>query len=163
MSESLDARFTRIRAFYRRHEAGILANRDDWYDDPYLWNSEGRIELTPIESALWHDIRAEGLVLYPQYPVGRFFVDFGNPVWKIAIECDGKAWHRDGERDAKRQADIERMGWTVYRAPGRLCVTDVSETDDDKGRSIRRASPAREFVRVIAAAHPGLCFCSGAT
>ena len=49
MSEPLDARFARIRAFYRRHEAGILANLDDWYGDPYLWDSEGRIDLTPIE------------------------------------------------------------------------------------------------------------------
>jgi hypothetical protein len=159
VSESLDARFARIRAFYRRHEAGILASQDDWYDDPYLWDSEGGIKLTPIESALWHDIRAEDLVLYPQYPVGRFFVDFGNPVWKVSIECDGMAWHRDVERDAKRQAEIERMGWKVYRAAGRLCLTDIAETEDDDGRPVLIASAAREFVRGIAAAHPGLRRC----
>jgi hypothetical protein len=49
------------------------------------------------------------LVLYPQYPVGRYFVDFGNPVHKVAIECDGARWHsyrRDGARSGRMLAAI---------------------------------------------------------
>jgi very-short-patch-repair endonuclease len=94
--------------------------------DAYLWDSQGIIHFTPIEAWLWHDIRAVDAVLYPQYPVGRFFVDFANPVAKVAIECDGAAYH-DQARDAERDAQLQRMGWTVYRFPGWMCRQDFDE------------------------------------
>jgi hypothetical protein len=152
----LRARFNRVRAHYRKHEAAITASRDEWAIDPYAWDHEAGIVLTPIERALWHDIRAEDLVLYPQHPVGRFFVDFGNPAWKVAIECDGARWHVDAQRDADRQAQIEAMGWSVYRISGRDCFTDQEISEDEHGRTRVRAGAARVFIRDIAARHPYL-------
>ena len=72
---------------------------------------------TPIEEDAWFSIRAFGLPFFPQYPAGRFFVDFGDPKKKIAIECDGKQFHNP-EKDAKRDRELLELGWSVYRFPG---------------------------------------------
>jgi len=154
--QALRQRFDRVRAHYRKHDAAIMASPTDWFDDAYSWDHEAAVVLTPIERALWHDIRAESLVLYPQYPVGRFFVDFGNPVWKVAIECDGARWHKDAARDAERQHEIEASGWAVYRITGRDCFTDTEEAEDENGRPLIRASAARLFIRDVLAKHPQL-------
>ena len=156
MSERLGVTFARVRNHYRRHHAEIMASPNDWFDDAYSWEYEAGICLTPIERALWLDIRAESLVLYPQYPVGRFFVDFGNPVLKVAIECDGERWHLDAAKDADRQAQIESLGWSVYRISGKGCLTDHECVEDEYGRAFIRTSAARLFVRDVAAKHPGL-------
>jgi very-short-patch-repair endonuclease len=155
-AQALRARFDRVRAHYARHEAAILASPGEWFDDGYSWDHEAGIILTPIERALWHDIRAEDLVLYPQFPVGRFFVDFGNPICRVAIECDGERWHQDAQRDAERQRQIEAMGWAVYRITGRDCFTDTKEVEDENGKPIVALSAARFFVRDVAAKHPQL-------
>lgn len=123
-----------IRAFYREAEPDILrAGRNEWGMDPYLWDEIGMIFMTPIEFWLWHDIRNCDAVLYPQYPVGRYFVDFGNPVAKVAVECDGAAYHTDKAKDEARDAELARIGWTVYRAPGWLCKTDTNPETGEAG------------------------------
>lgn len=87
--------------------------------DPYFINWTA--VFTPIEMDAWQTIRGRGLPLYPQVPAGRFFVDFGDPVSRIAIECDGAAWHADKDRDARRDAELDELGWTVYRVTGKEC------------------------------------------
>lgn len=152
-ADLLRRRFARVREHYRRHLPAIMSNGSEWFDDAYSWEHEAGIVLTPIEKALWHDIRAERLVLYPQFPVGRYFVDFGNPVWRVAIECDGERWHTDTDRDATRQAEIEAMGWSVYRITGRDCLTDFEQVEDDNGATSVRTGSAREFIRTVKARH----------
>lgn len=117
-----------IKAFYEASQEAILsAGKNDWGIDPYAW--ETFMFLTPIERAFWNDLREEGCVMYPNFPVGRFFVDFANPCARIAIECDGAKYHTDVERDAARQREIEALGWTVYRLSGRACkqLDEISE------------------------------------
>lgn len=138
-----------IRQFYRHHEMSIhRAGSTEWGIDPYAWESEAGIRLTPIEDWLWQDIRTLGLVMYPQYPVGSRFVDFGNPGAKVALECDGAAYHRDAHVDAQRQREIEAHGWTVYRFPGWLCRTDTKDGPPPV------VGPAYAELRRIANAHP---------
>ncbi len=52
-----------------------------------------------------------------QLPIRQYFVDFAIEKEKICIECDGHYWHTEKtkERDAKRQLEIESLGWTVIR------------------------------------------------
>lgn len=77
---------------------------------------------TPIEDQTWQAIRCYGKVpLYPQYPVGNYFIDFANPVYKVGIECDGKEWHTDKEKDGNRDLYLFKMGWTIFRIPGKDC------------------------------------------
>lgn len=114
-----------IRTFYAKHNDAIMSERSDRYAiDPY----ELEVEFTPIERAFWHDIRCKGIVMYPQYPVGGVFVDFANPVAKVAVECDGKKWH-DAKKDAIRDAKLATLGWTVYRITGSDCLKDCIETE----------------------------------
>jgi very-short-patch-repair endonuclease len=139
--------WTAIRAFYATIRGEVMARRNEWAnDDAYLWDHLGRIELTPIERWLWSDIRSVDAVLYPQYPVGGFFVDFGNPVAKVAIECDGAEWHKDKQKDAERDAKLVAIGWTVYRITGRDCRSQYEE-------ETRTPGAALPFVREIAERH----------
>lgn len=82
--------------------------------DPYLPG----IQMTPIERDVWIEIRTVGLPFYPQYPVGRRFVDFGDPYMRIAIEVDGAAYHTE-ENDAIKDAELHEAGWRVFRITGK--------------------------------------------
>ena len=77
-------RRTALRQFYRLAAPQIIeAGPREWGIDPYEvdWISV----FTPIELALWHDIRAADLVMYPQYPIAGYFVDFANPAAKVCV------------------------------------------------------------------------------
>lgn len=138
----------KIRAFYKHIDFLIRkAGRNEWADDDaYLWEYVGGIVLTPIERWLWSDIRQVDAVLYPQYPVGPFFVDFGNPLARVAIECDGQAFHTDHDKDAAREKRIGELGWTVYRISGSDCRKNFDE-------ETMTPSPAYQLVRYVAELH----------
>lgn len=142
---SLETRRTCLRAFYRNAMDEISkAGSFEWGIDPY--EVDWIQVFTPIESALWHDIRAENVVMYPQFPIQGYFADFANPVAGVCIECDGARWHADATKDAVRQRVIEQHGWIVYRITGRDCKTD---SDVETGAP----GVARQFIRQIAARH----------
>ena len=75
-------------------------------------------DVTPIEFNVLGTIKECNLPLLPQYPVLNYFVDFGDPIKKIAIEVDGVRYHTDKVKDNKRQSEIEALGWTFYRITG---------------------------------------------
>lgn len=115
----------------------ILAAGKRW-TSPYSRQIDWCKHMTPIEYDMWQSIRVQGFFpLYPQYPVGKYFTDFGNPYFKVAVECDGKEFHLDKERDKRRDDDFKSLGWTVYRVPGSACykvviLEDFREDDDDE-------------------------------
>lgn len=148
-------RFEAIKRHYADLAPVILSGRsDEWAVGAYAWDTPSSgIRLSPIEQLLWCDIRQQNIVMYPQYPVGRYFVDFANPVAKVAIECDGAAFHVDAAKDASRQRQIEALGWTVYRISGSDCVRNEIETEDDEGRVTVTSSPAWDFMAFIARNH----------
>lgn len=49
----------------------------------------------------------------PQYNEGKYYIDFAYLDHKLAIECDGVAWHKDKEKERTRDAFLESKGWTV--------------------------------------------------
>lgn len=125
----LNERFRNLRFNYREHAERVALGLDSWHrSDPYRLGDWVNL-FTPIEMAAWQDIRAAGLPLWPQLPVARFFVDFGNPVAKIALECDGQRWH-DPVKDAARDRELFDMGWRVYRAPGWRCWAVMERPDN---------------------------------
>lgn len=145
MSGGVREKFNGLREFYKLARKEIFdAGRNEWGIDAYEVNWVALF--TPIEKALWHDIRDCNAVFYPQYPVGRYFVDFGNPVARVAIECDGARYHQDKEKDAERQKTIEAIGWRVYRISGRDCFTEFDQ-------STMKSGFAREFVSGICEQH----------
>lgn len=111
------ARWRILREAYALQMPFILAARKS--------GSRGRIapyfldwDFTPIERNAWTDIRALGLPLYPQVPVGRYFLDFADPVLKIGVELDGRAFH-SVEQDEPRDIALWEKGWRIFRIPGR--------------------------------------------
>lgn len=129
MTNYLTNHWSAIAAFYKSHNPAILsAPRNEWAIDPYAWDTpNSMIFMTPIEEAFWADIRQVGAVLYPQYPVAGVFVDFANPVAKVAVECDGAEFHKDKAKDAERDAMLAARGWTIYRLTGRECKQEFNE------------------------------------
>jgi hypothetical protein len=55
-------------------------------------------------------------------------IDFADPLLKIAIEVDGRAFHSDGrsfERDRERQNVISLKGWLILRFTWERLVNDA--------------------------------------
>lgn len=94
------------------HESGRLSHYRSY---PCDWSQIH----TPIEFAAWAAIRAKGqLPLYPQFPVDKYFIDFGNPYYRVGIELDGKDWHNTG-KDRERDENLYRQGWKIFRISGK--------------------------------------------
>jgi very-short-patch-repair endonuclease len=144
-------RWQSIRAFYEAWSSLIIAAPNEWACAPYDWECAG-VHMTPIEIALWSDIRMEGGVFYPQYPVGRFLVDFANPGKKVVLECDGAAYHLDRAKDLARDEALRADGWAVYRFTGSECMRDAAEVDDAEGYRIVMP-PVRQRLRQIINSH----------
>jgi len=78
---------------------------------------------TEIEFQIWVDIQSFNLPLCPQYPVGKYFADFGDPDKHLAIECDGKDHNK--AKDDIRDKFFASQGWTVIRIKGRDCFGET--------------------------------------
>ncbi len=112
------ARLTAIRAYYREYEA--VYGTDYTGCDPYKGGLF--IHMTPIEHLLWQDVRGSWQApVVMQYPVGPYFVDFGCPHQRIAIEADGKEFHDPDIDRVRDQALWSEYGWKVYRVTGKQC------------------------------------------
>jgi hypothetical protein len=142
-----------IKAFYEAHKSSILASANEWGIDPYSWESDAGVTFTHIEQAMWSDIRMEGAIFYPQYPVLGYFVDFANPVAKVIIECDGAEFHKDKQKDDIRDANLRKHGWTVYRFTGSQCMKDCREGFDQDGNPFLELAPVQERLREIVELH----------
>lgn len=141
-------RFALFRRNYDLKQRMVDAGLSSWeFSDPYEV-ADWPMLFTHIEAGFWSDIRAAGLPLWPQLPVGRFFVDFGNPVHRVAVECDGREFHKDKAKDAARDAELSAMGWTVHRIEGWQCMGQALDCDDDvtkeeRAEHLELRTPAR--------------------
>ncbi len=83
---------------------------------------------SPIERRVYNGLVQHGLYPNPQFKVGRYRIDLAFPYQKIAIECDGKAFHSSpGEKrhDKKRDEYLRSEGWIVLRFSGRKINRDL--------------------------------------
>lgn len=83
--------------------------------DPYFINWVNYF--SPIETQAWQSIRCYGVPLYPQLPVLNYFLDFGNPYFKVGLELDGKDYH-DTDKDRIRDEALFNAGWKIFRISG---------------------------------------------
>ncbi|HEU5071255.1 MAG TPA: DUF559 domain-containing protein [Verrucomicrobiae bacterium] len=102
-----------VRRYYNEALPKIMALASEslttWYSVyPFDW------KFNKNESSLWASIRSRPVVLYPEFPVLGYFVDFGNPFLKIAIEADSKEFH-DKEEDKARDHKLLEVGWKTFR------------------------------------------------
>lgn len=118
--DPLNVRFRKIKAAYEYQQKLVDCGLADWMrGDPYAI-ADWMGLFSPIEHDAWCEIREYGLPMWPQLPVDKFFVDFGNPIKKVALECDGREFH-DAKKDAERDAVLLSKGWRVLRVTGSQC------------------------------------------
>lgn len=99
-----------------------LSNQEQIINKPTTWAcaypTDWSLIFSPIELMAWQSIRAKGkIILYPQYPALNYFLDFGNPGLKVALELDGKYYHNQ-DKDFIRDMELKKNGWNVYRITG---------------------------------------------
>lgn len=152
LSETMDAKseieslFSVIRANDDRKWGAIrrmysLIDLSEYNAYPIDWT----IIFTPIEKAAWNEIRCRNLPFWPQFPIGKYFADFANPIKKLVIECDGAAFH-SSQQDAFRDAYMTANGWSVYRISGADCkriLRNPWEKISDLGLSMDDAEARR--------------------
>ena len=80
---------------------------------------QNRKQMTPPEKKLWHKILKVGdLAEYKflrQKPLGNYIADYYCSELKLVIELDGMSHNEKLEYDARRTADLERLGLRVVR------------------------------------------------
>jgi very-short-patch-repair endonuclease len=78
---------------------------------------------TSSEAALWSALRvgALGVTFRRQVPIGGCFIgDFVASEIKLVVEVDG-SWHRKrATADARRDRELQRLGFTVVHLPAAL-------------------------------------------
>jgi very-short-patch-repair endonuclease len=82
---------------------------------------------TESEEAAWRLLRAlklRGFKFRPQHAVGRYIVDFCCPQRRLIVELDGSvhAQPTQTQRDASRDRELGRMGYTVTRFPNGIVI-----------------------------------------
>ncbi|MFF8377237.1 AAA domain-containing protein [Streptomyces sp. NPDC015661] len=75
-----------------------------------------------FEQRVFLALRSRGYRVRPQYPAGRYRIDLvvEGGTRRLAVECDGDAYHTEenADADAARQRELERVGWTFVRIRG---------------------------------------------
>ncbi|MFE3496126.1 AAA domain-containing protein [Streptomyces sp. NPDC059175] len=75
-----------------------------------------------FEQRVYLALRARGYRVRPQYPAGRYRIDLvvEGGTRRLAVECDGDAFHTEenADADAARQRELERVEWTFVRIRG---------------------------------------------
>lgn len=57
--------------------------------------------------------------------VGNKWPDFSIPSIRLIIEADGEYWHQDAEKEAKRDAYLQSLGWRVEHFSGKSLINDT--------------------------------------
>lgn len=94
----------------------LIIERKGHFVSPYFldWNAV----LNDNEFTVWCSCRGNNVPLFPQYPVGKYWLDFGNPYFKIGVEVDSKTYH-DKEKDELRDEELKKLGWKMYHLTSR--------------------------------------------
>jgi very-short-patch-repair endonuclease len=83
---------------------------------------------SPIERQLYDALAFRGYEVTTQVPCGKYRIDLALIGPRIAIECDGKAYHsspKAKERDKRKNECLEANGWQVLRFSGRQIYNDM--------------------------------------
>lgn len=131
-SDDMFAFYKLLREFYsaiRLHEKGEqLANPLRWPIDPYHYQPAFMFGWSHLEKKAWETILGSRLCLFPQWPelsgfekdpYRYYYLDFANPLLKVAIEIDGDQHYQPEQqkKDKIRDKRLRSLGYTVYRIP----------------------------------------------
>jgi len=68
--------------------------------------------LNEIQIEIFREIKSVGVCLYPFYPIGDSFINFGNPFSKIGLEIIYKDYIQEKENKIN---EFKKKGWKVYK------------------------------------------------
>ena len=89
-----------------------------------------RKDSTKAEIRLWCEMlsgkRMLGYGFRRQRPVGNYIADFLCKELNLIVEVDGYTHNFKTEEDAKRDADLQAMGFTVLRFSDREVMQDIA-------------------------------------
>lgn len=90
---------------------------DQWLESTQAVNP---LAESPFEEAVYADLVRLGYKVTAQVPVGHYRIDLvaEDDDARVAIECDGDAYHQDAAADLSRQIVLERCGWKFIRVRG---------------------------------------------
>ena len=106
-------------SFLRDYVAYVRSGGDNFGDTEVI-----HPEINAFERSIQERLERAGLILEPQYGVGKYLIDFAvrNPkdlsIFALAVECDGASYHSQPtarERDRLRQELLESRGWKFHR------------------------------------------------
>jgi len=120
----------------KKSEAWREASRKHW-DDP-VWREEQRKKWlerlptmigpaanSPLERLLHRALRKAGISFSTQRRLlGRYCVDILITQRPVIIEADGNVHLRQGDKDARRDADLRAAGYEVFRFTGKPICND---------------------------------------
>ena len=113
---------------------------------------------SPIESDAWNSIRCQGhIVLYPQFPLFNYFIDFANPYLKIGVELDGKDYH-DANKDKNRDKQLYEYGWRIFRIKGSETFNKYKDIIDVQESGIEGLQREKELKNWIFNTCDGVIF-----
>ncbi len=110
-SYNLTIQEERIKAVVEEYLALFPLKEQDWQFESVLEEYFWKAWQTTFPS----------IPLAPQYPIGKYRVDFAHVPTKTVIEIDGKQFHTapyQQTNDKVRQATIEKQGWRFLRFEG---------------------------------------------
>ena len=86
-----------------------------------------RLQPTTSEALLWEHLRGSqlGVGFRRQVVIGNRIADFCAPSIKLVVEVDGGYHAERGRADARRERELERLGYRVVRVEAELVVRDV--------------------------------------
>ncbi|MFZ4509109.1 MAG: AAA domain-containing protein [Fimbriimonas sp.] len=118
---------------------------DEWLEATMAINPQAE---SPFEEAVYADLVRLGFTVTPQVNVGSHRIDLvaEDADARVAIECDGDAFHQDAAADLSRQIVLERCGWKFIRIRGSEYYRDPEETIHRVVRELERlnVTPAHE-------------------
>jgi len=77
---------------------------------------------SPIEVRLYEALILRGYTVTTQVPCGKYRIDLALVGPRIAIECDGNAYHSSPKQkahDRRKNIYLQESGWQVLRFSGR--------------------------------------------
>jgi very-short-patch-repair endonuclease len=110
---------------------------------------------TTPETAAWkllRRLRAEGIHVRRQHPIGRYVADFAIMKARLAIELDGAIHALHAERDEQRDKAFNQIGWRVLRLPNKAAFAPDYLLDAVRS-AVMNEPPKLKFPEEWIAAH----------
>jgi very-short-patch-repair endonuclease len=82
---------------------------------------------TASERLLWRCLvnGKLGVPFRRQYVIGGRIADFAAPSVRLVVEVDGGSHHGRARADARRDRELERLGWRVFRLDAAVVLRDL--------------------------------------